>query len=149
MIQVIVGIIVAVWSYWAAGTANLHRGKWVFIGLVSYLIASVLWAAIFVALLRKPVLEFLWQFNSDTIFFAGGIAIGAVYPAIGFITSYMIKRKYLTKDNRETALVLENTFAAKALYLFVALLLSIFVLYLAAEYAPALNLEPRFKHTLF
>lgn len=149
MIQLIVGTIVAIWFFNTAGKINLHRGKWVFIGIVSFLIPSILWAAIFYAFLRKPLIESAFQSSSDGVTLVVGTLLVAFGSVFGFVSSYVINRKYLTQNTREAAVNFEQKFVIKVICLSVVFLLSAFVLYLAIKYSPELVLESKFDYTLF
>ena len=149
MIQIMLAAIVAIWLFKAAARVNLDQGKWVFVGLISYLIPSVLWTAVFVSFLRKPVLESLWQNGNDSVTLVVGILTGAVGPALGIVSAYALTRKYLTQQVREAAVTFEQKFITKVIYSLGLLLLSALVLYLAAKYAPEVKLESRFDYELF
>jgi len=149
VISIVVAILVAISFFRAAGKINLHRGKWVFIGLTSYYIPLILWLVVLFAFLRKPILESLWRYDSDSAYSIYAIVAGSVGVTLGFISSYATYRKYLTRNTRGAAVLLEQKFATRAVYLLATLLLSTFALYLSARYSPEVTLESSFDYTLF
>ncbi len=73
----------------------------------------------------------------------------AIGPLLGFVSSYVLKRKYLTEEAREAAIAFEHNFKTKVVYSVVLILVSALLVLLAAKYAPEVNLESSFNYKLF
>ena len=149
MFQVIVAAIVAIWFFKAAGKVGLHQGKWVFAGLTAFLIPSILWAAFFVFFLRKPLIEAFWRYEGSSFMSVAVFFLAATGSVLGFVSSYVLNRKYLTEEARDSAISLEDNFKTKAFYAVALVLMSALIAILAAKYAPEVNLESRFNYKLF
>jgi len=149
MFQVILGVIVAIWFFTAAGNAGLHQGKWIFAGLTSYLVPSILWAAFFVFFLRKPILESFWKYDEGSLMSIVVFLPAAIGPLLGLVSSYVLNRKYLTEEARDSAIAFEHEFKTKAVYSVALILMSALIALLAAKYAPEVNLESKFNYKLF
>lgn len=149
MLQVILAAIVVIWFFRAAEKADLHQGKWVFAGLTAFLVPSILWAAFFVFFLRKPLLESsLRHYDGDIMSIAIFLA-AAIGSLLGLVGSYVLNRKYLTEETRDSALAFERGFKAKAVYLVALILLSALIALFAAMHAPEVHLESQFNYKLF
>lgn len=149
MLQIILAAVVATWFFAAAGRVNLHQGKWVFFGLVSFVVPSILWSAVFALFLRKPVFEIFWQHGGENVMLIAGFVTASFGSVLGLASSYALRRKYLNQEAREAAVALEQNFLKKAIYLLAMLVASALFLYLAAKNAPVIELESKFDYTLF
>ena len=95
MLQIALGIIVAIWFYRSAVAANSSAAKWVTIGLLSYLLPGILWAVIYIGFIKQPALQWIVQHGTEQASVAMGLLLGLIGPGLGLLTALVIKNRYL------------------------------------------------------